>query len=303
MASVKALARLFSAVAAQDLHQARLCAGEIAEAEERVGHPAAAQLLRGALTPNGRRNGGPARSGVLRASEVSSLVVNGLSPVVPEGGLGQVMLEPASRDVLDEVVREWHRRESLRQAGLSRRAKLLFHGPPGCGKSMCARALSHELGLPAYVVRFDAVIGAYLGQTALNLRELFRFAETAPSVLLMDEVDALGKRRGSPLDVGELDRVVIAMLQELEHSEPQGLVICTSNLPEHLDPALWRRFDLVVEFPHPHREKLLEFARRRMTHRRMEADPAVLHMAETLGSYAEVERAVDDEARRRLTRG
>jgi len=97
---------------------------------------------------------------------------------------------------------------------------------------------ANELAYPLYcsLRRRD---GAYLGQTAIHLRELFRFASNNPSVLLFDEIDALGKQRGNPLDVGELDRIVIALMQELEFSETQGIVIATSNLPENLDRALW----------------------------------------------------------------
>jgi SpoVK/Ycf46/Vps4 family AAA+-type ATPase len=73
------------------------------------------------------------------------------------------------------------------------------------------------------VVRFDGVVGSYLGQTAARLRELFRYAEAVPSVLVLDEIDALAQRRGNPRDVGELDRVVVSLLQELEHSMPQGI--------------------------------------------------------------------------------
>src|SRR5208283_5165649 len=119
--------------------------------------------------------------------------------------------------------------------------KILLHGPPGCGKSLTARAIGHELSLPVYTLRFNAIVGAFLGQTAQRLRQLFEFASTTSCVLLIDEIDALGKRRGNPMDVGELDRIVISLLQELEHSEPKGLLIAASNLARSLDEALWRR--------------------------------------------------------------
>ena len=115
---------------------------------------------------------------------------------------------------------EWNHREKLKDRGIARRSKLLFYGPPGCGKSLTANALATELAIPLFLVRFDAVIGAYLGQTAIHLRQLFQFAETTPCVLLFDELDALGKKRGNPTDVGELDRIVIALMQELEAFPP-----------------------------------------------------------------------------------
>jgi len=109
------------------------------------------------------------------------------------------------------------------------------------------------------VVRFDAVIGAYLGQTAMHLREVFQFASHTSCVLLFDEVDALGKQRGNSLDVGELDRIVIAMMQELEFFSSPGLLVATSNLPEALDRALWRRFDSTVAFPAPNNTEIQKY--------------------------------------------
>jgi SpoVK/Ycf46/Vps4 family AAA+-type ATPase len=196
------------------------------------------------------------------------------------------------------VVKEWQHRARLLERGILRRSKLLFYGPPGCGKSLTARALGTELALPTYVVRFDAIIGAYLGQTAIHLRELFRFAEGTPCIILLDEVDALGKRRGNPLDVGELDRIVISMMQELEHCNVQGLVIATSNLPAHLDQALWRRFDLLVEFPKPTQRELGPYSAKLAAASHTRLSPALKSKIAVAKSYAEAEQLVVDEARR-----
>lgn len=175
-----------------------------------------------------------------------------------------------------------------------------IHGPPGCGKSITARAMGRELSLPVYVVRFDAVVGAYLGQTALHLRQLFRFAETTPSILLIDEIDALGKRRGNPLDVGELDRVVIALLQELEHSNPAGLLIATSNLAKQLDDALWRRFDLVLDFPFPARKDLRSFWSNAAKAKHVKLTNGLRESLARTKTYAEAERLLEAEERRRI---
>ena len=185
----------------------------------------------------------------------------------------------------------------LASKGIRRRSKLLFVGPPGCGKSFTAQAIANELRLAHYVVRFDAVIGAYLGQTAIHLRELFRFASANPCVLLFDEIDALGKQRGNPLDVGELDRIVIALMQELEFSETQGIVIATSNLPENLDRALWRRFDLVLEFPKPTKSELTNYTNGIKTKFRLARNTSIKGVS-TATTYADAEKIVEAEARR-----
>jgi AAA+ superfamily predicted ATPase len=180
---------------------------------------------------------------------------------------------------------------------------LLFHGPPGCGKSLTAKALANELGLPLFLVRFDAVIGAYLGQTAIHLRQLFHFAETTPCILLFDELDALGKRRGNPTDVGELDRIVIALMQELEHANPQGMIVGTSNLAKDLDDALWRRFDFTLEFKAPNQKALTSFARRVATEMNVDLPDEVLGKASKAKNFASAEAIVISEAREQALRG
>jgi SpoVK/Ycf46/Vps4 family AAA+-type ATPase len=293
------LAKLFEAISARDWNSAGAIARDVASAEERIGHYAAAQRLRGALSPNGRHP--PADPG-LASQETHepriSFLSNALTPIASDRSFDEIRLKPGAKRALQEVTAEWAGRDKLRAHSLERRTKLLFHGPPGCGKSVTAGAIGRELGLPVYVVRFDAIVGAYLGQTALHLRQLFRFAETTPSVVLVDEVDALGKRRGSPLDVGELDRVVIALLQELEHSRPAGLLIATSNLARQLDDALWRRFDLVLEFPRPSAAELRSFATQRAGARRINLTRSVHAALASSKTYADVERCLVAEERR-----
>jgi len=156
------------------------------------------------------------------------------------------------------------------------------------------------MGLPVLVVRFDGVVGSYLGQTAARLRELFRYAETVPSVLVLDEVDALAQRRGNPRDVGELDRVVISLLQELEHSAPRGLVVASSNLPRALDDALWRRFDLVLDFPVATKAQREAFVRRRLLALGERPGRELANALRGARSYADAARVVMDLHRRRI---
>jgi SpoVK/Ycf46/Vps4 family AAA+-type ATPase len=294
MPTTRQLAKLFQAVSGRDLESAEQIARQIASFEERKGHHSAAQLLRGSLHSNGAR-------GDRAVEQITGILTNGhfleaaLSRGQRECQLKDAMLRPAARKSLDEVIVETKHGAFLSSRGIRRRNKLLFVGPPGCGKSFTAQAVANELGLPHYIVRFDAVIGAYLGQTAIHLRELFRFASNIPSVLLFDEIDALGKQRGNRLDVGELDRIVIALMQELEFSEAQGIVIATSNLPENLDRALWRRFDLILHFPKPTENELAAYTKIARARFGLERRPTKREMpAQT---YADAEKLVEAEAR------
>lgn len=299
MASIKQLSRLFTALSSNDLQSARAAASEISDSEEQLGHHVAARTLRGALRPNKPRVNGSIESAGLSVG-TSLAVTTALKEIPPASRLSEVTLPRSTRRELEELVREWKMRERLRDAGIPRRTRLLFHGPPGCGKSLTASALGVELGLPVFVVRFDAVIGAYLGQTALRIRELFHFTENTPCVLLLDEVDALARQRGNPQDVGELDRIVISFMQEMEHSCPRGLIVCTSNLPDRLDTALWRRFDLILRFPRPGRRVLTRFAERLASNRKLKVESLDSRKLAGCRAFSEVERMVNDLSRKNL---
>lgn len=298
MPTTKRLADLFRAIATEDFARAGDIAAAICREEDKKGHRAAARTMRGALHPSSL-NGVHGANGHPSPTTFPAAALARLSSDV---SLDDVVLSPTSRRQLKEVVTEWRHRDKLVRKGIPCRSKLLFHGPPGCGKSLAARALGRELGLPVFVVRFDAVIGAYLGQTAIHLRQLFQYAEQQSCVLLLDELDALGKRRGSPLDVGELDRIVIALMQELEHSKPRGLIIGTSNLPKHLDHALWRRFDLALEFRAPSRSALATYATRLSKAMRIELPQSARREALRMPSFAAAESVVLAEARRQALR-
>jgi SpoVK/Ycf46/Vps4 family AAA+-type ATPase len=269
-------------------------AGElIADREANKGHARLARRLRSALVASDGEDGP-----VSAATPVGAPLAGALLPVEPVESLEAVTLPAAVRTRLAELIQEWRLRDKLEAAGVQRRTKILLHGRPGCGKTLTARALGGELSLPVLVVRFDGVVGSYLGQTAARLRELFRYAEAVPSVLVIDEIDALAQRRGNPRDVGEVDRVVISLLQELEHSRPRGLVVASSNIPRALDDALWRRFDLVLGLPSPSQKQIRAFARQRITQVGMGSGSDLDAALKSARSYADADRVVNDLHRR-----
>ena len=299
MTTTRKLTDLFRALAAEDMAAAMALAEQLCALEEQRGHRGVARQLRGALHANGN---GRASSGNPRASspgEATSIFSTALVRLNEPRHLNEIVLTAKARNDLDQIILEWTHRVRLENRGIFRRSKLLFHGPPGCGKSLTAQAIGQELGLPVYMIRFDAVIGAFLGQTAIHLRQLFHFAETTPCVLLLDELDALGKRRGNPLDVGELDRIVISLLQELEHSKPLGLIVATTNLPKHLDEALWRRFDMSLEFKAPGPSVLRKFISRLASQQDVTIPASLMRSAVQTRSFAAAERAVIAELRRK----
>ncbi|MGI8807834.1 MAG: AAA family ATPase [Acidimicrobiales bacterium] len=172
-------------------------------------------------------------------------------------------------EVLDAVLDEFRQQSALRAHGVAPRSALLFVGPPGSGKSVTAEALAGELGLAVARVQLPTIVSSYLGETARNLEQIFDFLRTGAWVLLFDEFDMLGRERSDRSDHGELRRVVAAMLQGIEDIGSDSIFVATSNHPNLLDSAVWRRFDEVLEFPIPAplaRVRILELKLRGVRH-------------------------------------
>lgn len=174
-------------------------------------------------------------------------------------GWERVILTSEVTETLRQVADEFRRKERLNSYGVKPKQKLLFFGPAGCGKTITARALAGELGLPLLFIRFDSLVSSYLGETAANLRKVFDFAVGGNWVVLFDEFDAIGKGRDNPFEHGELKRVVNSVLQLMDEFSGQSLLIAATNHESLLDEALWRRFDEICYFgfPSPEHRALL----------------------------------------------
>lgn len=169
----------------------------------------------------------------------------------PVRGLEDVVLGDANRDSIKRILKEYNREEVLRSWGMRPVERVLFCGPPGCGKTISAEALAFELNRPLCVIRVDSVVSSYLGETSANLRKVFDFIESSPVVALFDEFDALGKERADIAEHGELKRVVNTFLQMLDGFSGPSLVVAATNHENILDSAIWRRFEDVLAFEYP----------------------------------------------------
>lgn len=189
------------------------------------------------------------------------------------------------------VANEFRRGDEIRRHGLRVRSKLLFCGPPGCGKSLCAEVVAAELQMPLVTLRLDAVIASLLGETAGNLRKVFDAARSRSIVLFLDEFDALARARSDANEHNEIRRVVNSLLMMIDRFDGNSVLIAATNLEQTVDRAIWRRFDEVVVFDKPTTSQI-----RRLLKIKTRNFPADFEIAQYAGlfsgmSFAQIERA------------
>jgi len=202
------------------------------------------------------------------------------------------------RETLLRVISENRSRARLERFGMSPRRRLLFHGVPGCGKTLAAAVLAGEMGLPLMTVRFDALFSRFLGATAVQLRAIFAEMPRRPGVYLFDEFDSVAKARGDSQDVGEMNRVVTAFLQLVDADVSGSILVAATNHVELLDRAVFRRFDVIVPFDKPSRDQLADLLKLRLGTVGLSDEVAERLAAQAEGwSFADVARACDDAVR------
>ena len=177
----------------------------------------------------------------------------------PSQILPPILSEYTSAQLCD-FIKERKMLKRFIKAGITPPNGMLLYGPPGVGKTYIARWISAQLNLPLITLDLATSISSYLGRSGQNLRNIFDYAKSRPSVLLLDEIDAIAKKRDDAADLGELKRLVNVLLKEIENYPYTGIIIGATNHPELLDKAIWRRFDreLEIEMPEfPQRKELL----------------------------------------------
>jgi AAA+ superfamily predicted ATPase len=190
---------------------------------------------------------------------IDQRVGNLIQEIVPHRRLDDLILPPEVYQNCRDFIREQNRSDLLRSWNLEPRNRILLIGPPGNGKTSLAEALADGLMVPLLIVRYDGVVGTYLGETAVRLRRLIDYASTRKCVLFFDEFETLGKERGDTHETGEIKRVVSSLLMQIDSLPSHVVVIGATNHPELLDRAVWRRFQIRMELPEPTRERLTEW--------------------------------------------
>ncbi len=214
-------------------------------AEERSKqHSALADQLSAALL-NGMSSHAP------QLAPSSSVVGDLLYELSPDRSLDDLILPRLVKQECRSLIEEHQRAELLRSYGMAPRHRLLLVGPPGNGKTSVAQALAHDLMVPLLVIRYEGLIGSYLGETASRLRKVFDYARQRACVLFLDEFDTVGKERGDVHETGEIKRVVSTLLLQMDHLPAHVVIVTATNHAELLDRAVWRRFELRLRLPPP----------------------------------------------------
>lgn len=220
------------------------------------GEQAAASRLRKVLDRRGTRKASashraskPAVAAKVPVDAETAFGIADRSDVAP--GSVSVVLPAEQQRVMSHFVQYVKATERLRASGAEVSPTLLLYGPPGTGKTLVAKVIASELGLPLVTARTDGLISSYLGSTAKNLRRLFEYARSAPCVLFLDEFDAIAKMRDDSKELGELKRVVISLLQNIDTLDSDHVLVAATNHEHLLDRAIWRRFayKLKLELP------------------------------------------------------
>lgn len=239
---------------------------QVASYEARRGHGKLAEELRALIDANKARvSPDLVSSRPIPIAQPKGELSGLLSASFPRTKLREMTLQPGVSDRLGRIIREQRNLQKIRGHGLHPRRKILLVGPPGTGKSLTASMLAGELAIPLFVVRLDALITKYMGETAGKLRQIFDSIRDSRGVYFFDEFDAIGPQRGNLNDVGEIRRVLNSFLQMIDQDDSNSLVIAATNHPEILDRALFRRFDDVIEYALPEREEITALMKARLS--------------------------------------
>ena len=179
----------------------------------------------------------------------------------PRKRLEHLILPNNIKSICQDLITEQNRSDLLQSYGIEPRNKILLIGPPGNGKTSLAEAISEALMIPLLTVRYENIIGSYLGETASRLSRLFDYVKTRECVLFFDEFETLGKERGDTHETGEIKRVVSSLLMQIDALPSYIIVIAATNHDTLLDKAAWRRFQVRIEVPKPTRNNLEEYYR------------------------------------------
>lgn len=277
---------------------------QVAAHEARQGHNKLAEELKQLIdqAKSKKKNAANVLSLVQPKKELEGI----LEASFPKLHLADLTFSEKQTDTFKRIIKEYKQQDKLRSHNLEPRRKILLYGPPGTGKTATASALANELKLPLFTIRLDGLITKFMGETASKLRLVFDAIRTTRGLYFFDEFDAIGSDRMSPNDVGEIRRVLNSFLQFLEHDESDSFIVAATNYKNLLDPALFRRFDDVLNYELPSQNQVKTLVRNKLSHFNLSVSEKEWEQIEKISdglSHAEITRACDDAAKWMLLEG
>jgi SpoVK/Ycf46/Vps4 family AAA+-type ATPase len=294
------LVHLVKSSASGDQHTFKRTVEAIVAEERAKQHNVLADRLERALQ---NTNGNGALNLTARPhAEPSAKAKDFVTEIVPRRRLADLVLPDIVVTAARQLVEEQQRANILRSHSLEPRHSALLVGPPGNGKTSLAEAIAEALAVPFFVVRYEAMIGSFLGETAARLKRVFDYARTTPCVLFFDEFDAVGKERGDTHETGEIKRVVTSLLMQIDELPSYVVVIAATNHAELLDRAVWRRFELRLSLPSPTEKQIATFVETLSARTDIALGAKPQQVAKALGSvsYGEAEQFFLELARRQV---
>ena len=248
----------------------KLALQKLADDEETKGNLSLAQAVRGAYSPGKQRcvtfeTSSPLSEMTFSAQNMPQTpkdkdsALELVEILEPKVRLDDVALPEKMHETLRQVILEQKKTDDLLSKGVMPTNRLLFCGPPGCGKTMTANALAGDIGIPIAYVKLDGLVSSYLGQTGTNIRKIFEFVKGRRIMLFLDEFDAIAKKRDDAHELGELKRVVTTFLQNMDAMPANVFLVAATNHHHLLDPAIWRRFNMsiLLELPSPKQREVI----------------------------------------------
>lgn len=252
MATATQIKALLQSYGSRDDERFFTVALQVAAAEARQGHEQLAKEIRELVDrAKTRLSERQVRNAVVHVAQPHGEAAELLEAADARVSLRDLILPAPLKERIERILAEQRNLGRLKEHDLHARQRLLFTGPPGCGKTMTATALASELGVPLLIVRLDGLITKFLGDSLSKLRVVFEAVNQSRAVYLFDEFDSIGYARDQSNDVGEMRRVLNSFLMFIEKLNSNSLVIAATNHGERLDKALYRRFDDLVEFGLP----------------------------------------------------
>ena len=233
---------------------------QIAAAEAKKGHIKLAEELKGLIDKikSKRSINSVSKTRILHVNEAQRELKDLFEVYRPHIKTKDMVLNENVAEAIKRILSEQQKFDQLLQHNLEPRRKLMLVGPPGCGKTMTAKAIAGDLEIPLFIIRLDGLISRYMGESITKLKLIFDSMYQHRAVYLFDEFDSIGSNRSYGNDVGEIKRVLNSFLMNIEKDQSNSLLIAATNIPESLDKALFRRFDDIIQYPLPNEKEILQ---------------------------------------------